>query len=177
MTSPCIISIDPGLKGAIAVLEIATQSVKALHCMPCKKVTKDKGKKTVTDDDTLTSLLHSLLASYPVGNVVLEGQRIQAGQGLGSSGVTMFRFGWLAGFAASCKVPVTIVAANTWQTIYPKEIKKDPSLDPKAKSALYCRWLYPTLSLTATARSRVISDGKTDAVLLGVWYCRSLSKP
>jgi hypothetical protein len=200
-----ILSIDPGAKGFLSVLEINSQ-ITPIECIPIPvcKVKINKKNRTKIDEDSLSKIIHKLIDKYNVTEIVIEEQRVQAGQGLTSTGSTMHHFGWLKGFCYGKQVNKTIVPPKEWQDIYPtlipidakllqvikdfnktKDRLKNPLLErlgdfptsllePKEKSKLYCSALFPDLDLRRTTRCTDISDGKTDSLLIGVWKSRQL---
>jgi hypothetical protein len=180
-----ILSIDPGAKGFLSVLHIGNE-ITPIECVPIPtcKVKVNKKIKTKIDEDSLSKIIHILIDKYKITEIVIEKQQVISGnkndkgevinQGIVSSASTMEQFGWLKGFCAGIKIPNTIVAAKTWQTLYPDYIKQTKELTTKDKSKLYCSILFPDLDLRKTTRCKDVSDGKTDSLLIGVWKARQL---
>ena len=199
-----ILSIDPGVKGFLCVLHVARELVMECIPIPTWKVKVNKKDRTKVDEENLSKQIHLLVDKYKVTEIIIEEQRVQAGQGLTSTGSTMQHFGWLKGFCDGKQIQKTVVPPKEWQTIYPtfinldtkllnvikefnktKERLKDPLLEklgdfpvsllvPKEKSKLYCSNLYPTVDLRRTTKCTRISDGKTDSILIGVWKIKQL---
>ena len=170
-----ILSIDPGAKGFLSVLYIGNE-ITPKECIPIPtcKVKVNKKNRTKIDEDSLSKIIHILIDKYKITEIVIEEQRVQAGQGLTSTGSTMHHFGWLKGFCYGKQIQKTIVPPKEWQTIYPDYISKDKNFEPKDKSKLYCSILFPDLDLRKTTRCKDASDGKTDSLLIGVWKARQL---
>lgn len=200
-----ILSIDPGAKGFLSVLHIGNK-ITPIECIPIPtcKVKVNKKVRTKIDEDSLSKIIHILIDKYKITEIVIEEQRVQAGQGLTSTGSTMQHFGWLKGFCYGKQIQKTIVPPKEWQSIYPtfipidvnslqlikdfnktKDRLKNPLLErlgdfptsllePKEKSKLYCASLFPDLDLRRTVRCKDASDGKTDSLLIGVWKAREL---
>jgi len=181
---PTIISIDPGAKGFITVLELVKQYPVECIPIPTIKIKINKRNRTKIDEDMLSKQLHILVDKYRPIEIVIEKQQVISGsknnkgeivnQGIVSSASTMEHFGWLKGFCDGKQIKRTVVAAKTWQTIYPEYVKKADKVTTKDKSKLYCSILFPDLDLKKSARSKVVSDGKTDSILIGVWRARQL---
>lgn len=203
-TTNYILSIDPGAKGFLSVLHMDKELVIECIPIPTWKVKVNKKDRTKIDEESLSKQIHLLVDKYKVTEIIIEEQRVQAGQGLTSTGSTMQHFGWLKGFCNGRQIQKTVVSPKEWQGVYPtfinldnkllnvikefnkaKERLKDPLLErlgdypvsllePKEKSKLYCTALYPDVDLRKTTRCTGISDGKTDSILIGVWRIRQL---
>lgn len=174
MDATYIIAIDPGAKGFITVMELVKQY--PVECIPITvhTIKVNKKNRTVVDEDTLSKQLHLLVDKYKPIEIVIEKQRVQANEGVVSTGSTMQHFGWLKGFSEGKQLKKTIVSPKEWQSIYPDYIKDKKELDTKQKSKLYCSILYPDLDLKRTPRCKDASDGKTDSILIGVWRSQQL---
>ena len=172
-----ILSIDPGAKGFLSVLHIGNE-ITPIECVPIPtwKVKVNKKDRVKVNEEKLSKLIHLLIDKYNITEIVIEEQRVQAGQGLTSTGSTMQHFGWLKGYCYGKQVNKTIVSPKEWQTIYPDYIGKDKDFEPKDKSKLYCSILFPDLDLRRTTRCKDFSDGKTDSLLIGVWKAIQLKE-
>jgi hypothetical protein len=200
-----ILAIDPGAKGFISILEFKNEIV-PIDCIdiPTKKIKVNRRNRVTIDEEILAEKLHTLVNIYSIEEIVIEKQRVQANEGVVSTGSTMQHFGWLKGFCEGKQIKKTIVAPKEWQTIYPtlisvdnrllelikrfnksKDRVKEPLLEKtgdyptsllfsKEKSKLYCSYLFSDLDLRRTVKCKELSDGKTDSLLIGVWKARQL---
>jgi hypothetical protein len=205
MATNYILAIDPGAKGFLSVFHIG-YLIHVVECIPIPvhTIKVNKRNRTVVDEDSLSLLIHYLIKQYSIKEIVIEKQRVQANEGVVSTGSTMQHFGWLKGFCEGKQIKKTIVAPKEWQSIYPslipidnklleliktfnksKDRVKEPLLErlgdypvsllfPKEKSKLYCSYLFPDLDLKRTPRCETISDGKTDSLLIGYWRASQL---
>jgi hypothetical protein len=175
MVTDYIISIDPGKNGFITVMQV--NPVLPIECLPMPLITVQVNKKNriKVNKVELQSLLHNLINKYSITEIVIEEQRVQSKQGLTSTGSTMHHFGWLEGFCSGTKVKCLIVPPKEWQLIYPLYIASNETFEAKDKSKLYCSILFPDLDLRKSPRSKVISDGKTDSILIGMYRVNQLN--
>lgn len=201
-----ILAIDPGAKGFISILKFKNNEIVPIDCIdiPTKKIKVNKRNRVTIDEEILAEKLHTLVSIYSIKEIVIEKQRVQANEGVVSTGSTMQHFGWLKGFCEGKQIKKTIVAPKEWQTIYPtlifvdnrllelikrfnksKDRVKEPLLErigdyptsllfSKEKSKLYCSYLFSDLDLRRTVKCKELSDGKTDSLLIGVWRARQL---
>lgn len=151
---PATIGIDPGFKGAIAVLDMSGGIIR-LEPMP---ILKD-GKATVLDEIAIRDILYAPHAPewyYTVSHVWIEKAQSMPGQGVVGVGRYMAGYGILRGMCVGLQIPYSLVHPATWK----KKMLRDM---PKGKQAsvIRCKQLYPGLVLKRT------EDGKADAVLIG----------
>ena len=145
-----IIGIDPGLSGAIAVLESSRKSILRLEDMP---VVPDGKKRKVSGHG-----LKEILKHYPratVDMVYLERVSAMPGQGV----VSMFSFGRSVGAVEAAisllGLPLTYVTPQSW--------KRSAGLIGTIKDASRSKVLdlYPDAAVT-----RKKDNGRADAVLI-----------
>lgn len=188
-----ILTIDPGLNGFLCVGEVQNLEFVPIESfsIPTIKVKVNKKNKNKVDEIQLAITIHTLIEKYNIQEVIIEKQQVISSrnipgvdsvtstsreQGIVSSASTMEHFGWLKGFCDGKNIKRTSVAAKTWQSVYPNEIKKNKEFNPKDKSKTYCQYLFPTLDLRKNKRCRNISDGKTDSILIGVWRAKQVNQ-
>ncbi len=155
-----IISIDPGMSGAIALhIDGVLESVAD---MPVVTVMRGKTQKRQVSAQGLATLIIELKAEH----AVIEKVAAMPGQGVSS----MFSFGRSAGLVegvlAALMVPITYVQPAVWTRAITRGVGKDASRHRAME-------LYPSHS---EKFSRVKDDGRADAVLIGYWYLRELTK-
>lgn len=150
------IGIDPGLDGAIAVIDGA-----ALHFLDTPTV--QVGTKREMDAHTAASLLEALCHDKDCF-VAIEKVHAMPGQGVTS----MFSFGrgfgtWL-GILAALSIPHTTVAPQTWKKIMLADGGKE-----KGASRVKAMQLFPQI---ADQLSRKKDHGRADALLMAAWAQR-----
>ena len=151
--------IDPGLSGAIAVLDDAGLIIDAID-MPLLTL----GTRHVLD---LTQLKHSVQLLLPCRercHVALEKVNAMPGQGVTS----MFRqgeaYGIMQGLLAMAGYPVTLVGSYDWKRTMMAGMPKE-----KDASRIRCSQLWPT----ETGRwQRKKDHGRCDALLIAEWLRR-----
>lgn len=165
------IGIDPGLHGAIVVVNDVFQLVEYYDCPVIKNVKVKKGKKSTTYEfapavmaDFLRSILHNNRNEYV--KAWLEKAGAMPKQGLSSTFKTGRGFGIWEGILAMSSCPWDTVGPRTWS----KEMFKGTPLgDPKQRSLTKAQRLFPTLPLTLP-KGRVLSlDGRSDASLIAYY--------
>lgn len=148
------IGIDPGKKGAWAVLQ---EDVAPVVCP--------------WDDTFFISDLHGIMAlAHERGDGVMacvEKVGAMPGQGVTS----MFNFGKSAGFIEG----VLSALGIPYQLVTPQRWKKEFTLhNSKQKSVEVCKRLFPDVSLLPTPRCRVASDGMAEALLMAEYARRKM---
>ncbi|UGA37931.1 hypothetical protein JOS77_29010 [Chromobacterium haemolyticum] len=144
------LGIDPGINGAIAVLD--GDSLVEVHDMP---VVELKSGKT-TKRSVSPAMLANIMRQYPGAHVVVEKVGAMPGQGVSS----MFNFGKSAGIVegvcAGLGLPVSFVTPQQWQ-------KRASRRDGKDGSRARAAELFPS---QAGLFARVKDDGRAEAVLI-----------
>ncbi len=155
-----ILGIDPGKDGYVSCIENGT--VKLGVPTPTIKISK-KGSKQDYD----IASMRNILTYYPsLDLVVLEKQRAMIGQGVTSTFSTGRGYGLWEGLIVGLGYRYIIVTPQTWH----KQLLRDmPGDDPKAKSILAAKRLFPGVDMRKNDKCRVDHDGKTDSLLLA-WF-------
>lgn len=156
-TMKFFIGIDPGIGGAIAVLD-ETGHVFSVIPMPVAKV----GAKNKLD---LRSI-RLLFKSYDLDKiqiVAIERQQAFPKQGAVSCFTIGMGYGQLEGLCAGLNIPYTIIGPRDWQKEMYMGLPKGKSKD---HSILMAQRLFPKTSFLATSRCTKIHDGMTDAILI-----------
>jgi crossover junction endodeoxyribonuclease RuvC len=151
-----IAGVDPGLSGAIALYRPAPLDVQVFD-MPTFAITTNGKKKRDLDLMSLARWMD--VNGTSIRLAMVEDVHAMPGQGVSSC----FKFGFAAGVAqmalASCFVPVRRVRPNQWKQAMRLSADKDASRRLASE-------LLPTFS---HLWSRVMNDGRAEAVLLAVY--------
>ena len=140
------IGIDPGKKGALAIIDGENVSV-----IPF-------------DEDAYIQELH--IASKLPCVCCLERVGAMPGQGVTSMFNFGDNFGFLRGVLRSYRIPFELVTPQKW--------KKEFGVSGKNESVTVCKRLFPGVSLLATEKCRKDSDGMAEALLMAEYARRRL---
>ena len=163
MTAPMYIGIDPGQKGAVAI--ISGGKVAALFDMPTVSVKRGKTNKEEVSAALLSGHFSSLI---PSGSKVAVLERVGAMPGQGVTSCFSFgrAVGVVEGVLAAKGIGVTIVPPQTWQRALRVRDGKDGSL-------LRATELFPEVADQLVGPRGGKLDGRSDALLMAE-YCRQL---
>ena len=151
-----VMSIDPGLSGALAVF-IDDVLIDVVD-MPTHELSRNgKAKRQIAAAD-----LAGIFTQHDPRHVIVEKVSAMPGQGVTS----MFSFGRslgiIEGIIAAYNISVTFVTPGVWTKGIGRGAGKD------ASRARACE-LYPAHQKQF---ARVKDDGRADAVLIGAWYLK-----
>ena len=151
-----VLSIDPGLSGAIAVF--IDDLLVAVIDTPTHELTRNnKTKRQIS-----ASGLAAIFRDYKPEHVIVEKVSAMPGQGV----TPMFSFGrgfgLIEGIVGAFEIPATYVMPSVWTKGIGRGLGKD------ASRARACE-LYPVWEKSF---ARVKDDGRADAVLIGAWYLK-----
>jgi len=156
------IGIDPGLDGAIVVLDKAGIFVK-VYDIP----TIPNGRKRSLFVGGLVRILRTIVEEEGAENVVAGIEKV--GSMPGNSGHSMFTFGKLCGILegilAGMGVSYRLVHPKTWGKSMLKDVEGS---DTKARSILAASMLFPNLELT-----RKKDHNRSDAALIAAYVRRT----
>lgn len=160
-----ILSIDPGLSGALAWVSNTGQLV-MVHDMPVIEVAvgKTKIKRRRVSAGLLAGMLTELLRRFPVDGAVLEEVGTKPGEGAVGAFAFGRSFGSLEGVLAGLGVPYELVRPNVWK----RALHLGPDKGAARQRAIQ---LFPS---HATDFARVKDDGRAEAALLGHYRVRAL---
>jgi len=152
-----VMSIDPGLSGALAVF-IDDVLIDVVD-MPTHELSRNgKAKRQIAAAD-----LAGIFTQHDPRHVIVEKVSAMPGQGVTS----MFSFGRslgiIEGIIAAYNIPVTYVTPGVWTKGIGRGAGKD------ASRARACE-LYPAHQKQF---ARVKDDGRADAVLIGAWWLKA----
>ena len=152
-----IIGIDPGLNGAIAVLQGEHLTIIDMPTMTIERNGKSKRQVSASDLAEIIKRFTPLEMNPPIAFC----ERVSAMAGQGVTSVFSFgrSFGMIEGILAALKMPVTFVAPATWT----RAIGRSPGKDASRARAME---LFPNYEYFF---KRVKDDGRADAALIAHW--------
>ena len=152
-----IIGIDPGLSGAIAVLE--DSKIKELFDMPV--MPDGKKKKRQLNSALLVKLIKDKIKNYEDTVMVVEQVNAMPGQGVTSMFNFGQTFGAIKGICAALGLPIYFVRPAKW--------KKHFELINASKDASRTKAIemYPSISEQLSKKKDV---NKSDAILIARYY-------
>ena len=150
-----VIGIDPGKNGAMVAMK-DDGSIQPL-IMPIVA--------NEYDIQTISEWLRSfMITDYKPLYICMEKVHAMPGQGT----VSMFNFGFgyglLHGIIGSLKLPLYLVAPQSWKKLILVDTSKD-----KDAAVAYVKRMYPNLDMMATPRSKRPHSGIADAVCIANW--------
>jgi crossover junction endodeoxyribonuclease RuvC len=163
--------IDPGLSGAIAVLDSETKAISFVDT-PVVEVRVGKKMKHQQDAYAISSLLRSLCSGKDVMVTIEKVNAMPGSDGEGgrqSMGATSaFNFGvgfgmWL-GILAALEIPHQQVHPRTWKSFMMPDMGKE-----KDGSRVKAMQLYPQSAKDLTRKK---DHGRADALLMAAWASR-----
>ena len=157
-----IIGIDPGLSGAIAVME----DNKVLNLFDIPVMSEGKKNKRQLNSALLVSLLKENIVSHEEVAVVVEQVNAMPGQGVTSMFNFGQTFGSIKGICAALNLPIFFVRPAKW--------KKHFDLINSSKDASRTKVIemYPSISPRLSKKKDV---NKADAILIARYFrdCRA----
>ena len=152
-----IIGIDPGLSGAIAILE----NNKVLKIFDMPVMSEGKKNKRQLNSAQLVKLLSDYISDKDEVSVVVEQVNAMPGQGVTSMFNFGQTFGAIKGICAALELPIFFVRPSKW--------KKHFELINSSKDASRTKVIemYPTLSDELSKKKDV---NKSDAILIARFY-------
>lgn len=162
-----IIGIDPGAKGAIAVLSGAT----ILDLMPMPWLEKVGIHGTA---------LRAFLEEYDSGHAYIEELGQRRGEGAVSGKTAAKQWGRIQGQLEGLQIQYTVVRPQKWRaamdcTIPSGGNPKDRSRLLKARSVARAGQLWPTQNFKRTEKCKGPSDGMCEAALIAEYGRRTLN--
>ena len=163
-----VIGVDPGLDGAIAILD---DTDVAVYVMPTLKHPGGRGR--TIDTQRIVEIVETAVSTPSEWHhVFIEAQRPMPKQGVRSMFTVGKGVGVLEGVCAALRVPFEFVEARQWQKAM---FAGTPHGDPKAAAILKARQLYPDVSLLASDRCSKPHDGLADSLLIATYGKRLLA--
>ena len=155
-----IIGIDPGLSGAIAILE--NKKVKKLFNMPV--MTEGKKNKRQLNNAQLVKILKDNIMHIGDASIVVEQVNAMPGQGVNSMFNFGQTFGAIKGIAAALGLPIFFVRPAKWKKYF------DLINSSKDASRTKAIEMYPSLSESLSKKKDV---NKSDAILIARFFTES----
>ena len=152
-----IIGIDPGLSGAIAILE----HKKVLNVFDMPVMSEGKKNKKQLNSALLVSLLRENIVKDQEAVVVVEQVNAMPGQGVTSMFNFGQTFGAIKGICAALELPIFFVRPSKWKKHFELINSSKDSSRTKAIE------MYPKLSNQLTKKKDV---NKSDAILIARFF-------
>tara|TARA_B100001248_G_C27391710_1_gene462789 strand:- start:2158 stop:2649 length:492 start_codon:yes stop_codon:yes gene_type:complete len=158
-----IVGIDPGLSGAIAILE--DRKVLNVYDMPV--MAEGKKNKRQINSAQLVNLLREHTKSSDESAVIVEQVNAMPGQGVTSMFNFGQTFGAIKGVCAALSLPIFFVRPSKW--------KKHFELINSSKDSSRTKVIemYPSLSSQLAKKKDV---NKSDAILIAKFFCETRLK-
>ena len=152
-----IIGIDPGLSGAIAILE----NYKVLNIFDMPVMSEGKKNKRQLNSALLVNLLKQNIASDEDVAIVVEQVNAMPGQGVTSMFNFGQSFGAIKGVCAALNLPIFFVRPSKWKKHFELINSSKDSSRTKAIE------MYPSLADQLAKKKDV---NKSDAILIARFY-------
>ena len=152
-----IIGIDPGLSGAIAILE----NNKVLNIFEIPVMSEGKKNKRQLNSAQLVKLLRDNITKNEEVSVVVEQVNAMPGQGVTSMFNFGQTFGAIKGVCAALGLPIHFVRPSKWKKHFELINSSKDSSRTKAIE------MYPALSNDLSSKKDV---NKSDAILIARFY-------
>ena len=155
MMTNVILGIDPGLNGGIAIID------------KYKNIVETEIIPTIDGKFIDIPKLNFLIYNFAPNHVYLEKVSAMPKQGVAS----MFSFGKTCGIIEALivanNIPYTMVTLQAWQKVIHEGL--DKTLNPKVRSEIIFKRLFPDQHLKATERSKKNHDGMLDALMIALY--------
>tara|TARA_B100000941_G_scaffold272890_1_gene232759 strand:- start:95 stop:580 length:486 start_codon:yes stop_codon:yes gene_type:complete len=156
-----VIGIDPGLSGAIAILE--EKKVIGVFEMPV--MAEGKKNKRQLNSAQLVNIIQDNLNNKEEAIIVVEQVNAMPGQGVTSMFNFGQTFGAIKGVCAALKLPIFFVRPSKWKKHFELiNASKDSSRTKVIE-------MYPTISNQLTKKKDV---NKSDAILIARFYFETM---
>ena len=155
-----IIGIDPGLSGAIAILE----NNRVLNIFDMPVMSEGKKNKRQLNSALLVNLIKENIDNQEEVSVVVEQVNAMPGQGVTSMFNFGQSFGVLKGVCAAMQLPIFFVRPAKWKKYY------DLINSQKDSSRVKAIEMFPKFSSTL---SRKKDTNKADAILIANYHLNS----
>ena len=158
-----VIGIDPGLSGAIAILE----DKKVLNILDMPVMTEGKKNKRQINSAQLVNIIKKNIYKTDEISVVVEQVNAMPGQGVTSMFNFGQTFGAIKGVCAALELPIFFIRPSKWKKYF--ELINS-SKDASRTKAIE---MYPSLSDQLSKKKDV---NKSDAILIARYYIETRLK-
>ena len=158
-----VIGIDPGLSGAIAILE----DKKVLNILDMPVMTEGKKNKRQINSAQLVNIIKKNIHKTDEISVVVEQVNAMPGQGVTSMFNFGQTFGAIKGVCAALELPIFFIRPSKWKKHF--ELINS-SKDSSRTTAIE---MYPSLSDKLSKKKDV---NKSDAILIARYYIETRLK-
>ena len=173
------VGIDPGIQGAIAIINEAGEL--ACKIFPSQKEKTQKGRNMSRPDMAKLNTLFANLSKHAkqIKVIMVEKPLLMPGQNVSSTFNGGVSHGILKAFLAIYfpGIPVEAVSCKDWQqdvithrTFVKSKIRRDRRKQLKLDSVAEAKKRFPEFNFNKSKRSKIASDGMTDAALIAL-YC------
>lgn len=169
MNTSFFIGIDPGLSGAVAMID-SNKKIISITLTPTVVVKKGKGKKTLYLESEMVDILEECrnhCKNQHSISIGIENVHSMPGQGVTSMHSMGMGFGTWLGIIAALRIPYSRIEPIKW-----KKSVGIPSGSDKRASVVRALQLFPHANLMRSDRARVESDGLADALLIAEYMRR-----
>lgn len=164
------VGIDPGLSGAVAILDEKGSLVKVLDT-PVIELKKAKGKKRVHLEAEMATILRDFNIFEGIACVGIENVHAMPKQGVTSMFSMGTGFGIWIGILAALQIPYEKIEPRKWKSEMGIATGSD-----KSASIVRASQLFPTATFKKD-RGRIDTlDGRADALLLAEFLRRKMTK-
>lgn len=172
MLNPMQLGVDPGLTGALAVLDPTTRAVE-FYDTPVLNIKSGNKMKKVMDLYALATILHGVTSGR---DVMVTMEKVNAMPGMGANGerqsmgaTSAFNFGmgfgmWQGMFVA-LRLPFQLVHPKTWKALMMADCSKE-----KDASRLKAMQLFPEAAVGLNLKKH---HGRADALLMAAFAART----
>lgn len=173
------IGIDPGVKGAISVVDSAGKICCCAQFPSKKELSKTGRKLTRLDLVELVSLFKFISASYHNETIAIEKQVAMPGQNSIGTFNTGVGYGIILAMIEVFfpTADVNIVNCKDWQSVMimnrtyvESKLRRDRRKQLKKDSIKAAQELFPDFEFKKSSKSKIDSDGMTDSALIA-YYC------
>jgi crossover junction endodeoxyribonuclease RuvC len=161
MTTKYTLGIDPGLKGAISVLNSATHEIINIFDIPIKK--RSKSHKNQINEIELARIIDDLSTKLHIEKAIIEHVHAMPSQGVTSSYNFGETVGIIKGIIAGNIIPLEEVASPVWKRYFFLLGKdKNASIDKASE-------LFPKDTHRWTLKKH---DGRCESALIALYFLK-----
>lgn len=165
-TSPLIVGIDPGVTGAIAVID---GQGKLLEVIDCEAIEQAKKGRRRLDLHHFAWTIKQISADWIMpALIVLEVQQSMHKQGVASTFTTGYGYGGMLGILTALDQPYCVVRPNDWKVFF----RLGSASKAQSREMVMAR--FPG---QADQFKRVKDHNRAEAVLIALWGLKNNGQP